>query len=156
MRGKIILSNQFSSYQKVIKDIAMKMGIGMAKLILNEIMAIGTLALCYNNIKVFRGVVKMRRGLMAKVIDRTKSMEDVYGAFYDFSLLLESKDPNAKTTFRRIEAVQKKCRDLGTIDKRESYIAIDEPSNDPTLVRVALLIVILAILYAYLRPNRPT
>lgn len=25
-------------------------------------MAIGTLALCYNNIEVFRGVVKMRRG----------------------------------------------------------------------------------------------
>ena len=25
-------------------------------------MAIGTLALCYNNVEVFRGVVKMRRG----------------------------------------------------------------------------------------------
>lgn len=25
-------------------------------------MAIGTLAMCYNNIEVFRGVVKMRRG----------------------------------------------------------------------------------------------
>lgn len=25
-------------------------------------MAIGTLALCYNNVQVFRGVVKMRRG----------------------------------------------------------------------------------------------
>nr|GEV39470.1 squalene synthase [Tanacetum cinerariifolium] len=58
---------------------------------LPHIMAIGTLALCYNNIKVFTGVVKMRRGLMAKVIDRTKTMADVYGAFYDFSLLLESK-----------------------------------------------------------------
>lgn len=29
-----------------------------------QIMAIGTLALCYNNIEVFRGVVKMRRGKM--------------------------------------------------------------------------------------------
>lgn len=91
---------------------------------------------------------------MAKVIDRTKTMADVYGAFYDFSLLLESKvlftvifyiknplryvllslylfgfnevciyqidskDPNAKTTFSRIQAVQKVCRDSGTIDKR--------------------------------------
>lgn len=27
-----------------------------------KIMAIGTLALCYNNVEVFRGVVKMRRG----------------------------------------------------------------------------------------------
>ncbi|TQD99423.1 hypothetical protein C1H46_014993 [Malus baccata] len=56
-----------------------------------QIMAIGTLALCYNNIEVFRGVVKMRRGLTAKVIDRTKSMDDVYGAFFDFSSILKSK-----------------------------------------------------------------
>lgn len=27
-----------------------------------QVMAIGTLAMCYNNIEVFRGVVKMRRG----------------------------------------------------------------------------------------------
>ncbi|RVW36654.1 Squalene synthase [Vitis vinifera] len=56
-----------------------------------QIMAIGTLALCYNNIEVFRGVVKMRRGLTAKVIDRTKTMSDVYGAFFDFSCMLKSK-----------------------------------------------------------------
>lgn len=30
-------------------------------------------------------------GLTAKVIDRTKSMSDVYGAFYDFSCMLNSK-----------------------------------------------------------------
>lgn len=29
---------------------------------LYQIMSIGTLALCYNNVEVFRGVVKMRRG----------------------------------------------------------------------------------------------
>ncbi|KAJ0010952.1 hypothetical protein Pint_34796 [Pistacia integerrima] len=56
-----------------------------------QVMAIGTLALCYNNIEVFRGVVKMRRGLTAKVIDRTNKMSDVYGAFYDFSCMLKSK-----------------------------------------------------------------
>lgn len=30
-------------------------------------------------------------GLIAKVIDRTKTMDDVYGAFYDFSCMLETK-----------------------------------------------------------------
>lgn len=30
-------------------------------------------------------------GLAAKVIDRTKTMSDVYRAFYDFSCLLKSK-----------------------------------------------------------------
>ncbi|EOX97879.1 Squalene synthase 1 isoform 2 [Theobroma cacao] len=56
-----------------------------------QIMAIGTLALCYDNIEVFRGVVKMRRGLTAKVIDRTNTMADVYGAFYDFSCMLKAR-----------------------------------------------------------------
>jgi len=30
-------------------------------------------------------------GLTAKVIDRTKTMADVYGAFFDFACVLESK-----------------------------------------------------------------
>jgi len=30
-------------------------------------------------------------GLTAKVIDRTKTMADVYGAFFDFASMLESK-----------------------------------------------------------------
>ncbi|CAK7329617.1 unnamed protein product [Dovyalis caffra] len=55
------------------------------------IKAIGTLALCYNNINVFRGVVKMRRGLYAKIYDETKTMADVYGAFFDFCSVLKSK-----------------------------------------------------------------
>ncbi|KAK4491424.1 hypothetical protein RD792_002172, partial [Penstemon davidsonii] len=91
-----------------------------------QIMAIGTLALCYNNIQVFRGVVKMRRGLTAKVIDRTKTMSDVYGAFYDFSRMLKSKigenDPNAKKTKDSLETILKICRDSGTLTQRKSYI----------------------------------
>ncbi|KAG5389716.1 hypothetical protein IGI04_031257 [Brassica rapa subsp. trilocularis] len=91
-----------------------------------QIMAIGTLALCYNNVQVFRGVVKLRRGLTAKVIDRTKTMADVYGAFYDFSCMLKTKvdknDPNASMTLNRLEAVQKVCRDTGVLQKRKSYI----------------------------------
>ncbi|OMO74384.1 Squalene/phytoene synthase [Corchorus capsularis] len=87
-----------------------------------QIMAIGTLALCYNNIEVFRGVVKMRRGLTAKVIDRTNSMADVYGAFYDFSCMLktkvDSKDPNAQKTLARLDAITKTCRESGVLNKR--------------------------------------
>nr|GEV00046.1 squalene synthase [Tanacetum cinerariifolium] len=122
-----------------------------------QIMAIGTLTLCYNNIEVFRGVVKLRRGLTAKIIDRTNTMADVYGAFYDFSLWLRSKvnlkDPNAHTTITRLEATQKICRASGTLNKRNSYITSDEPSYGPLLI--AVLVVILAILYAYLSSNKP-
>ncbi|KAF5786123.1 Squalene synthase [Helianthus annuus] len=121
-----------------------------------QIMAIGTLALCYNNVQVFQGVVKMRRGLTAKVIDRTRTMGDVYQAFYDFSSMLKSKvdmrDPNATTTITRIEAAQKICKDSGALNNRKSYIVESEPSYSPALI--ALLFIILAILYAYTSANR--
>ncbi|CAI9769851.1 unnamed protein product [Fraxinus pennsylvanica] len=93
-----------------------------------QIMAIGTLALCYNNIQLFRGVVKMRDGLAAKVYDRTKTMSDVYGAFYDFSCTLKSKindnDPNACKTKERLEAILKICQNSGSLNKWKSYIIV--------------------------------
>ncbi|KAF8405311.1 hypothetical protein HHK36_010215 [Tetracentron sinense] len=122
-----------------------------------QIMAIGTLALCYNNIEVFRGVVKMRRGLTAKVIDRTKSMSDVYGAFFDFSCMLKSKveknDPNASKTLSRLEAVQKACRDSGVLNQRRSYIIQSKPRYNSALV-IAVFI-FLSIIFAFLF-KRPT
>ncbi|KAJ9132805.1 hypothetical protein P3X46_033638 [Hevea brasiliensis] len=123
-----------------------------------QIMAIGTLAMCYNNIEVFRGVVKMRRGLTAKVIDRTKTMADVYGAFFDFSCMLKSKidrsDPNAEKTLSRVEAIQKSCRESGLLNKRKSYIIRSEPRYNSALI--VLLFIILAIVFASLCGNRPS
>ncbi|CAN6820146.1 unnamed protein product [Brassica oleracea] len=87
-----------------------------------QIMAIGTLALCYNNAQVFRGVVKIRPGLTAKIVNHGKTMADVYGAFYDFSCMLKAKVdkncPNSSSTLTRLEAVQKVCRDSGVLHKR--------------------------------------
>ncbi|GMN55766.1 hypothetical protein TIFTF001_024880 [Ficus carica] len=120
-----------------------------------QVMAIGTLAMCYNNIEVFRGVVKMRRGLTAKVIDRTKTMADVYGAFYDFSCMLKSKvdnnDPNAKKTLSRLETIQKTCQDSGALTKRKSYV-LKNQSNNSALI---LIFILLAIILAYFSANRP-
>ncbi|RYR69791.1 hypothetical protein Ahy_A03g016341 isoform B [Arachis hypogaea] len=111
-----------------------------------QIMAIGTIALCYNNIEVFRGVVKMRRGLTAKVIDRTKTMADVYGAFFDFACILESKvdknDPNATKTLSRLQSIQKTCRESGLLSKRQ------------TTILIFILIITFSILFAYLSANR--
>nr|AKR76253.1 squalene synthase [Betula platyphylla] len=122
-----------------------------------QIMAIGTLELCYNNIEVFRGVVKMRRGLTAKLIDRTKTMADVYGAFFDFSCMLKLKvdknDPNATKTLNRLEGIQKTCRDSGVLNKRKSYIIRSEPRFNPALI--AILLIILSIIFAYLSTKRP-
>lgn len=120
-----------------------------------QIMAIGTLALCYNNIEVFRGVVKMRRGLTAKVIDRTKTMADVYGAFFDFASMLESKvdknDPNATKTLSRLEAIQKTCRESGLLSKRKSYILKNENGYGSTMI--VILVILISITFAYLSAN---
>ncbi|KAH0936104.1 hypothetical protein HID58_013221 [Brassica napus] len=119
-----------------------------------QIMAIGTLALCYNNVQVFRGVVKLRRGLTAKVIDRTKTMADVYGAFYDFSCMLKTKvdknEPNASKTLKQLEDVQQLCRDNGVLHKRKSYVNDKGQSNN---LYIVMLVILLAIVFAYLRAN---
>ncbi|KAL3621290.1 squalene synthetase-like protein [Castilleja foliolosa] len=109
-----------------------------------QVIAIGTLALCYNNIQVFRGAVKMRRGLAAKLVYRTETMSDVYGAFYEFSCILKSKvdenDPNARETKENLEAILKICRDSGTLKQRTSNIS----------TQIFVFVVILAILLVYL------
>ncbi|KAK9165376.1 hypothetical protein Scep_000567 [Stephania cephalantha] len=115
-----------------------------------QIMAIGTLALCYNNVEVFRGVVKMRRGLTAKVIDRTNSMSDVYGAFFDFSCMLKSKiersDPNATKTLSCIETIQRVCRESGLLNRRRSYVVESRPIYYSVII---WLIILLAIIIAF-------
>lgn len=117
-----------------------------------QIMAIGTCAICYNNVKVFRGVVKMRRGLTARIIDETKSISDVYSAFYEFSSLLESKiddnDPNAALTRRRVDAIKKTCKSSGLL-KRRGYDLEKSKYRMPMLIMIVLLLVaiILGVLY---------
>ncbi|KAJ6896729.1 squalene synthase 2-like [Populus alba x Populus x berolinensis] len=121
-----------------------------------QVMAIGTLAMCYNNINVFRGVVKIRRGLTAQVIHRTKTMADVYGAFFDFSCMLKSKvdknDPNATKTLSSLEALQKTCRESGALNKRKSYVLRNELKYNSVLI--ILLFIMLSIIFAYLSANR--
>ncbi|KAF0907022.1 hypothetical protein E2562_014641 [Oryza meyeriana var. granulata] len=73
-------------YMSALKDIAV-----LRFCAIPQVMALATYALCYNNVNVFRGVVKMRRGLTARIINETNSMSDVYTAFYEFSSLLERK-----------------------------------------------------------------
>ncbi|KAJ8767251.1 hypothetical protein K2173_013648 [Erythroxylum novogranatense] len=121
-----------------------------------QIMAVGTLAMCYNNIEVFRGVVKMRRGLTAKVIDRTRTLSDVYGAFFDFSCMLQSKvdknDPNATETLSRLEAIQKICRESGYLSNRKSYLVRSESTYKSVVV--VLLFILISVLLAYLFANQ--
>ncbi|XP_009389044.2 squalene synthase 1 [Musa acuminata AAA Group] len=130
-------------YMSALKDLAI-----FRFCAIPQIMAIGTLALCYNNVEVFRGVVKMRRGLTAKIIDQTNSMSDVYGAFYEFSSLLKSKiddnDPNAKLTRKHVEAIQKACGSSGLLDTRRLRM---HESNRHTSLLIMVVFLLLALLY---------
>jgi len=56
-----------------------------------QIMAIGTLGLCYNNGRVFTGVVKMRRGLVSRVFDSCSDMGDLFQWFLYFLTMLSAK-----------------------------------------------------------------
>ncbi|KAI3963164.1 hypothetical protein MKW92_003889 [Papaver armeniacum] len=90
-----------------------------------QILAIGTLSLCYNNIKVFRGGVRMSRDQCLKVVFGTKAMSDVYQAVYDFSSTLKDKidgnDPNATKTLRCVEEMQKVCENPDLLNQRSSF-----------------------------------
>ena len=50
-----------------------------------QIMAIATLAEIYGNPRVFQGVVKIRKGLSAKIVVKTEDIMWVYGAFWTFA-----------------------------------------------------------------------
>ncbi|KAL2477042.1 Squalene synthase [Forsythia ovata] len=84
------------------------------------LITMGTLASCYNNIQVFRGVKTLRRDLAAKFVDRINTISDFYQAFYDYACMLKSKiddnDPNATKTKERVEAI------LKTLQGRQNVI----------------------------------
>ncbi|XP_022858613.1 squalene synthase-like [Olea europaea var. sylvestris] len=96
------------------------------------------------------------QGLTARVIHGTKTMSDVYGAFYDFCRMLKSKvddnDPNARKTKDRLEAILKTCRDSGTLNERKSYIIRTKTRYNAT--SIVIIFIILAILLAYLSSTR--
>jgi len=75
-----------------------------------QVMAIATLAKCYNNHDVFTGVVKIRKGLAAKMILDTKDFRTACRYFSHFSKQLEKvvppADPNASLMKQRIGQVK--------------------------------------------------
>jgi len=67
-----------------------------------QVMAIATLAQVYNNTDVFRRVVKIRKGLTAKLMLDTNNMDAVYSTFHALSKTMlqavPEGDPSSKRT----------------------------------------------------------
>ena len=116
-----------------------------------QIMAIGTLALCYDNGGVFEGVVKMRRGETARHMVRTRGMNDMLVAFSDYAADLAGRvrasqhgDEVAERTLREIEAAEASFRGAGMDRRRRRGALFDEdPESIPIAVRVMLFLLFL-------------
>jgi farnesyl-diphosphate farnesyltransferase len=86
-----------------------------------QVMAIATLAECYGNGKVFEGVVKIRRGLSARILLTTLDKFDVAKAFKDFGAVIarkvkEESDPSAKATLKNLAKIEKRCDEIFASD----------------------------------------
>lgn len=58
-----------------------------------QVMAIATLAECYNNDNVFKKVVKIRKGLSAKMMIETNGLDNVRESFNQFAVVMLNKVP---------------------------------------------------------------
>ena len=85
-----------------------------------QVMAIATLSKVYNNSMVFTGNVKIRKGLAAKLMVETNTMDDVYEYFDQFAReilrKLPANDPHYHTTKAQLELI------FSTIDEPASMV----------------------------------
>ncbi|CAM6115159.1 unnamed protein product [Calypogeia fissa] len=120
-----------------------------------QIMAIATLALCYNNVHVFRGVVKIRRGLTAKIMEGTKTMGDVYAAFHEFSNILlakiEEDDPSAELTQKYVKEIQEACKCHFLVSSKRTSFSIESKRGHEICLVLALLILTIAMVLIVFR-----
>lgn len=56
-----------------------------------QVMAVATLEKCYNNPAVFTGVVKIRKGLSCKLIQRSTNLSELHETFYIFTTRILSR-----------------------------------------------------------------
>ncbi|GBG77925.1 hypothetical protein CBR_g25856 [Chara braunii] len=115
-----------------------------------QVMAMGTLMLCYGEPQVFKGVVKMRRGMAAKIMDKTLGMADVYGSFYDFATWMTSKvdterDPNAHVTLKRLKDIQDICMQSSAFQARQRSLMLQMKAESSATWAVWFLFILYAV-----------
>jgi farnesyl-diphosphate farnesyltransferase len=109
-----------------------------------QVMAIGTLAQCYNNGGVFEGVVKLRRGYTARLMMETNTYEDLVRTFLHFAgeigaSVRPKSDPSAQATLEVVGALEDRCRELLRGMGKSVGAEGEDPEAPPALVwRLAL------------------
>lgn len=78
-----------------------------------QVMAIGTLAEVYNNPRTFTSVVRIRKGMTARLIRKTRSPKDLRKVFCRFAMKMEEKadssDPSFQEISEKLRVIQKRC-----------------------------------------------
>jgi farnesyl-diphosphate farnesyltransferase len=89
-----------------------------------QVMAIATIAACYNNPRVFEGPVKIRKGMFAKLVLEARSMPAIYRAFYHFASDIMERvpvtDPSAKDTLSICKKIKDICAQHVSVPRRPS------------------------------------
>jgi len=113
-----------------------------------QVMAIATLALCYDNEAIFKGVVKIRKGMAVSLMMEATSMNSVYEVFDRHLMLLKRKvkkdDPSFEATSKAIAKVEGL---LQGFHQQGTYASTAEPLSGNNVVRVALFVGAAAALY---------
>lgn len=113
-----------------------------------QVMAIATLAECYGNGKVFEGVVKIRRGLSARIMLNTQDIYDVAKAFKDFGAVIAGKvqkgsDPSAKNTIKSLTKMEKRCDEILALDT----VGFSKKYDDELPISIRMVIWFITVTY---------
>ena len=102
-----------------------------------QVMAIATLAECYDNEKVFEGVVKIRRGLSARIMLSSNDTYQIGNGFKHFLKILKNKvrkeDPNHKETVTLCDLAIEKAQDMIDSSDRGKLEKLRNANNDQPL-----------------------
>ncbi|PSC75034.1 Squalene synthase [Micractinium conductrix] len=113
-----------------------------------QIMAIATLSLCYKNHKVFTGVVKMRRGEVARIMFHLSDFADVCVLFRNHAGALgeaaqqATGDPNQKKTVELCRRIIADCdkRLQAVAEAKKAEVAAARAAPVPFAARVLVLL----------------
>lgn len=116
-----------------------------------QVMAVATLALCFNNPNVFTGVVKIRKGQAVGMMMQATSMPSVYAIFAEHIAIARAKlqpaDPSYQATVQAIETAER------LISKAGVPLA-SPPSGNPVLLGLVAATVAAGAYYLWKNPDR--
>lgn len=117
-----------------------------------QVMAIATMAECYDNGKVFEGVVKIRRGLSARIMLQCEDKFDVAVMFKKYAQDIRGKvraeDPSAKKTIKALAAIDKSCDAILAADFAGFHRKHEPDLNLPGRIFLVLLCLVY-LFYAF-------